>query len=63
MSSPTQLGTYAKFTQKQKATTLAILHVSSAATLVNWPCRRQLKLWDMAMWGTYAESIDVNVPV
>ena len=34
MSSATQLGTYAKFTPKQKATTLAILHVPSA-TLAN----------------------------
>ena len=30
MSSATQIGTYAEFTPKQKATTLAILHVPSA---------------------------------
>ena len=29
MSSATQLGTYAKFTPKQKATTLAILHLAT----------------------------------
>ena len=39
MSSATQLGTYAKFTPKLKATMLAILHVPSA-TLANWPFRR-----------------------
>ena len=31
----TQLGTYAKFTPKQKATTPTI----SSVTLANWPCR------------------------
>ena len=53
MLSATQLGTYAKFTPKQKATTLAILHVPSA-TLAG-----QLALSLTAnyrMWGAYATS-------
>ena len=58
MSSAThcQIGTYAKFTLKQKADTLAILHVPSA-TLANglvvdsYSCR---------MWDTYAASDNVN---
>ena len=49
MSSATQLGTYIKFTPKQKATTLAILHVPSA-TLVNWPCHTA----SYKMHGAYA---------
>ena len=54
----TQLGTYAKFTLKQEATVLAILHVPSA-TMVNWPCRTA----SYRIWGAYAAGDDVNVPV
>ena len=56
--SATQLGTYAKFTLKQEATTLAILHVPSA-TLANWPCH----MASYRTWGTYAAGDDVNVSV
>ena len=58
MLSATQLGTYTKFTPKQKATTLAILHVPSA-TLANWPCHTAT----YRTWGAYAAGDDVNVPV
>ena len=53
MSLATQLGTYTKFTSKQKATTLATMYVPSAA-LANWPYR-------YGTCGTYAASNDVNV--
>ena len=53
MSLATQLGTYTKLAQKQKATTLATMYVPSA-TLTNWPCR-------YGTCGTYAASNDVNV--
>ena len=56
--SATQLGTYAKFTLKQEATMLAILHVPSA-TLANWPCCTA----SYRTWDTYAAGDDVNVPV
>ena len=56
--SATQLGTYAKFTLKQKATMLAILHVPST-TLTNWPCRTA----SYRTWATYAAGDDVNVSV
>ena len=56
MSLATQLGTYAKFTPKQEATTLAILHVPSA-TLANWPCRTD----SYRTWGAYTTDDDVNV--
>ena len=58
MLSATQLGTYTKFTLKQKATVLAILHVPSA-TLANWPCRTA----SYRTWGAYAVGDNVNVPV
>ena len=58
MSLATQLGTYAKFTLKWKATMLAILHVPSA-TLANWPCHTASYM----TWGAYAASDDVNVHV
>ena len=47
-----------KFTPKQEATTLAILHVPSA-TLANWPCRTD----SYRTWGAYAADDDVNVLV
>ena len=53
-----QLGTYTKFTLKQKATTLGILHLPSA-TLANWPCRTA----SYRTWGAYAAGDDVNVSV
>ena len=56
MSSATQLGTYTKFTPKQAATTLAILHVPSA-TLAN-TCVASYKTW-----GAYAAGDDANVSV
>ena len=49
----TRLATYTKFTPKQEATTLAILHVPSA----NWPCRTD----SYRTWGAYAADDDVNV--
>ena len=55
MSLATQLGNYAKFTVKQEATTLAILHVPSA-TLAN--CRTAT----YRTLGAYAVGDDVNVP-
>ena len=58
MLSATQLGTYTKFTLKQEATTLAILHVPGA-TLTNWPCC----MASYRTWGAYAAGDDVNVPV
>ena len=59
MSLATQLGTYAKFTLKQKATMLAILDVPSAI-LANWPCHMaSCRTWP---WATYATGSDVNVP-
>ena len=58
MLSATQLGTYAKFTPKQEATMLAILHVPSA-TLANWPCHTV----SYRTWGAYAAGDDVNVSV
>ena len=58
VSLATQLVTYTKFTQKQKATMLAILHVPSA-TLANWPCH----MASYRMWSAYAASDCVNVPV
>ena len=59
MSSLTQLGTYAKFTPKQKATTLAMLHVPSAI-LANWPCHMaSCRTWP---WDALASGNDVNVP-
>ena len=51
-SSATQLETYVKFTPKQEATMLAILHVPSA-TLAN--CRTA----SYRTWGTYAEGDDI----
>ena len=57
MSSATQLGTYAKFTPKQKATILAILHVPSTS-LAKWPCH----IGSYRIWGAYAASNDSNVP-
>ena len=56
MSSATQLETYAKFTLKQEATVVAILHVPSA-TLANC-CKASY-----TTWGAYAAGDDVNVPV
>ena len=47
-----------KFTSKQKATTLAILHVI-CATLANWPCRIYT---GYRTWSAYAASNDVNAP-
>ena len=58
MSSATQLGTYTKFTPKQQATALAILHVPSA-TLANWPCH----MASYRTWGAYAAGVDTNVLV
>ena len=55
MSSATQLGTYAKFTPKQEATTLAILHVPSA-TLANHLTA------SYRTWGAYAAGDDINIP-
>ena len=37
MLSAIQIGTYTKFTPKQQATMLAILHALSAT--LDWPCR------------------------
>ena len=54
MSSATQLGTYTKFTLKQEATMLAILHVLTAA-LAN--CGTA----SYRTWGTYAAGDDVNL--
>ena len=48
---------YAKFTPKQKATTLTILRVPSA-TVANWP----YFIAGYRTWGAYAASDDVNVP-
>ena len=56
MSLATQLGTYAKFTPKQEATKLAILHVPSA-TLANW------SMASYRTCGAYAAGDDVNDPV
>ena len=50
----TQLGTYTKFTPKQEATALAILHVLSA-TLAN------CGMASYRTWGAYAAGDDVNV--
>ena len=58
MSSATQLGTYTKFTPKQEATTLAILHVPSV-TLANWSCC----MASYRTWGTYVTGDDANVSV
>ena len=55
MSLATQLGTYANFTPKQEATTLATLHVPSA-TLAN--CHTA----SYRTCDTYAAGDDVNVP-
>ena len=57
MSSAIPLGTYAKFTPKQKATTLAILHVPSP-TLANWPCHHS-QLQDV--WCLYSHMLQVIV--
>ena len=54
MSLATWLATYTKFTPKQEATMLAILHVPSA----NWPCRTD----SYRTWGAYTTDDDVNVP-
>ena len=54
MLSATQLGTYTKFTLKQEATMLAILHVLSA-TLAN------CGMASYRTWGAYAAGDDVNV--
>ena len=51
MLSATQLGTYTKFTPKQKATTLAILHVPSTS-LANWPYH----IGSYRIWGVYTAS-------
>ena len=56
ISLATQLGTYAKFTPKQEATMLAIMHVPSA-TLPT--CR----MANYRTWGAYAAGDDINVPV
>ena len=58
MLSATQIGTYTKFVPKQKATTLAILHVPST-TLANWPCRTA----SYRTWGAYAAGDNINVHV
>ena len=58
MSSAThcQIGTYAKFTLKQKADMLAILHVPSA-TLAN---SLVVDSYSYRMWDAYAASDNVN---
>ena len=56
MLSATQLETYTKFTLKQEATMLALLHVPSA-TLANC-CTVSYRTC-----GTYAAGDDINVPV
>ena len=53
MPSATQLGTYTKFTPKQKATTLAILHVQS---LLLWPTGLVVDSYSYRTWGAYAAS-------
>ena len=58
MMSATQLGTYTKFTPKQKFTTLALLHVSSA-TLAKWPCC----MASYRTCGAYVARDDVNILV
>ena len=55
MSLATQLGTYANFTSKQEATTLATLHLPSA-TLANC-CKASYRTCD-----AYAAGDNVNVP-
>ena len=55
MLSATQLGTYTKFTQKQEATTLAILHVPNAILA-------KYRMASYRTWGTYAAGDDVNAP-
>ena len=60
MLSATQIGTYAKFTPKQKATTLAILHVPSV-TLANCPYRVNNYIGRGALLLQVYD--DVNVPV
>ena len=59
MSSATHghIGTYAKFTLKQKADMLAILHVPSA-TLTNGLV---IDSYSYSAWDTYAASDIVNV--
>ena len=51
------IGTYAKYTPKQKAATLAILHVPSA-TLTNGLV---IDSYSYSAWDTYAASDNVNV--
>ena len=57
----TQIGTYTKFTPKQKATTLAILHVPSHWGMLLWPTDLAVDSYSYRTWGTYAASDDVNV--
>ena len=53
MPSATQIGTYIKFTPKQKVTTLAILHVQS---LLLWPTGLVIDSYSYRTWGAYAAS-------